>query len=97
MKLDLETLKFIKYSFKLHSDHSTKCNGYNSLCRLIEKSESEVNENCNIPDVSACLLEYCNRVEVIDNTGRAYVNWKNTMNVKMEMQDNNRTLKIFIT
>jgi len=38
-----------------------------------------------------------NRLEVIDKTGRAYVNyfWENE-SVRYSLQDNNRTLKIFI-
>lgn len=40
MNLDLKTLRYIKLTFDLHSDHSTKCNGYNSLCRIIEQQES---------------------------------------------------------
>jgi len=33
----LETLKEIKFTFEIHSDHSTLCNGYRSLCRQIEE------------------------------------------------------------
>jgi len=38
-----------------------------------------------------------NRVECIDETGRAYVNWKADNKIQLSFQDNNRTLKIFIT
>jgi len=48
-------------------------------------------------------LKKVNRVEVIDWTkpveeggGRAYVKWEDKLDVKYELQDNNRTLKIFI-
>lgn len=34
---DLYTLEQIKFIFGLHSDGSTSCNGYRSLCDLIEK------------------------------------------------------------
>ena len=37
-----------------------------------------------------------NRVEVIDENGRSYVNWKTTNKVELSFQDENRTLKIFI-
>ena len=44
------------------------------------------------------------RVEVIDHTkdfeeggGRAYVNWKDTNKVELSFQDDERTLKIFIS
>ncbi len=36
------------------------------------------------------------RIEVIDANGRSYVNWKNTNKVKISLQDNKQTLKIFI-
>lgn len=51
MKLDLETLKQVKFTFDIHSDHSTRCNGYRSLCRMIEEAEKEVNENFVQPAV----------------------------------------------
>lgn len=38
-KLDLETLKWIKFTFDICSDHSTKCLGYNNLCKRIEDLE----------------------------------------------------------
>lgn len=37
------------------------------------------------------------RVEVIDSKGRSYVNWKEGNKVSLSLQDDNRTLKIFIT
>ncbi len=44
-----------------------------------------------------------NRVEVIDHTknvekggGRAYVKWEDKLDVKLDIQDEGRTLKIFI-
>lgn len=36
------------------------------------------------------------RVEVIDEDGRSYVNWKKKNTVKLDLQDNGRTLKVFI-
>lgn len=36
------------------------------------------------------------RVEVIDENGRSYVNW-NCKSVELSMQDDNRTLKVFIS
>ena len=43
------------------------------------------------------LLEGCTRVEVIDENGRSYVNWKPTNKVEISMQDEGKTLKIFIS
>lgn len=40
-KLDLVTLKHIKFMFDIHSDFSTKCNGYKSLLRIIDDVELE--------------------------------------------------------
>lgn len=37
------------------------------------------------------------RVEVIDDNGRSYVNWDKRNRVEIQFQDDNRTLKIFIT
>lgn len=41
-------------------------------------------------------LPNCTRVEVIDQNGRSYVNWKLTNKVRLSMQDDGRTAKIFI-
>lgn len=41
-------------------------------------------------------LPNCTRVEVIDKKGRSYVNWKPTNKVRLSMQDDGRTVKIFI-
>ena len=35
------------------------------------------------------------RVEVIDNEGRSYSKWE-VYNVRLDLQDENRTLKIFL-
>lgn len=37
------------------------------------------------------------RVEVIDENGRSYVNWSENNFVSMSVQDEGRTLKVFIT
>ena len=41
-------------------------------------------------------LPNCTRVEVIDQKGRSYVNWQPTNKVRLSMQDDGRTAKIFI-
>jgi hypothetical protein len=43
MKTELEILKEVRDGFQFHSDHSTECNGYRSLCRQIERLASEPN------------------------------------------------------
>ena len=56
----------------------------------------------SIADVIAMLprltfLEKVNRVEVIDQKGRSYMNWKPTNKTEISLQDDRRTLKVFIT
>lgn len=41
-------------------------------------------------------LAKCTRVEVIDENGRSYVNWNENNKVEISMQDDDRTMKIFI-
>lgn len=41
-------------------------------------------------------LPNCTRVEVIDENGRSYVNWKDNNAVSISIQDNGKTIKIFI-
>ena len=36
------------------------------------------------------------RVEVIDENGRSYMNWERNNKVKVSLQDDDRTMKIFI-
>ena len=38
-----------------------------------------------------------NRLEVVDDNGRAYVNWNDKNNISFSLQDEGKTLKIFIT
>ena len=42
------------------------------------------------------LLKNCTRVEVIDENGRSYLNWKDDNIIELSLQDDGRTLKIFI-
>jgi len=42
-------------------------------------------------------LSKVNRVEVIDENGRSYVNWKPTNKTSISMQDDGKTLKVFIS
>ena len=36
------------------------------------------------------------RVEVIDQNGRSYVNWNDNNNATYQLQDDGRTLKVFV-
>jgi hypothetical protein len=56
----------------------------------------------SIADVMAMLppvtfLEKVNRVEVIDQNGRSYVNWKQNNKTEISLQDGGKTLKVFIS
>ena len=56
------------------------------------------NKALSITDVMAMLpTAMINRVEVIDEKGRSYVNWKPTNRTKLQVQDNGRTLKVFVS
>jgi len=42
-------------------------------------------------------LNTVTRVEVIDEKGRSYIKWDKDFLVRLSLQDDNRTLKIFLT
>ena len=51
----------------------------------------------SIADVMAMLpTEMINRIEVIDEKGRSYVNWKPKNRTELQVQDNGKTLKVFV-
>jgi len=43
------------------------------------------------------LLDKVNRVEIIERGERSYVNCKSTNKTEISLQDNGKTLKVFIT
>ena len=52
----------------------------------------------SITDVMAIFpTSMITRVEVIDEEGRSYVNWKPNNRTELHIQDNGRTLKIFVS
>jgi hypothetical protein len=55
-----------------------------------------MNKPLEIP-LEPTMLEHCNRIEVIDAKGRSYVNWKKFNQIEVSLQDDGRTLKIFVT
>lgn len=66
---------------------------------LNEHAEGKV---LSITDIMAILppvtfLEKVNRVEVIDQNGRSYVNWKPINKTEISLQDDGKTLKVFIS
>jgi hypothetical protein len=98
--------------YKFGSSHDNEIRDYDwfiidtytdTVVENIKSTEtlSNVRKRCNDwnNDVvnSDKILPKCTRVEVIDTTGRAYVNWQEGNIVQLMMQDDDRTLKIFIS
>lgn len=50
-----------------------------------------------LDSVDGVISTNANRVEVITDEGRAYINWKASNIVQLYLQDEGRTLKIFIS
>ena len=91
-----------KEQLKLEIDHIFE-SGANEI-RIFEMvvnfidSRKGVNKNFVLADVMAMLpTAMINRVEVIDEKGRSYVNWKPTNRTELQVQDNGGTLKVFIS
>jgi hypothetical protein len=59
-----------------------------------KRSEDIVSAISSLPIVD---LSKVNRVEVIDEKGRSYVNWEEKNRTSLSLQDNGRTLKVFIS
>lgn len=55
-----------------------------------------MNKEIYIPKDAVTKLPNVTRVEVIDAEGRSYVNWDDSAVVELSLQDDARTLKIFI-
>ena len=69
------------------AENITTTNSY-KYARDIEEDEEEHIQQIDTSNV--------NRVEVIDDKGRSYVNWQYNNNVELSQQDDGKTLKIFI-
>ena len=82
---------------KLAKKHLTALRGYdmNETIEIygVEKLYDDIVESGNT-DINT---EEVTRVEVIDDTGRAYVNWNVDNIVSVQLQDNDKTLKVFIS
>ena len=74
--------------------------GFEKLNKANKLIDEHVTEQLRLYSVVGSLpiqdLPNCTRVEVIDQKGRSYVNWKPTNKVRLSMQDDGRTAKIFI-
>lgn len=67
--------------------HEQRLNEIDGLLNQKKMSEGEIIDG---------LLPMVTRVEVIDQDGRSYVNWDKDNIVTIQLQDDGRTLKIFI-
>ncbi len=74
---------------KIFRENADKINGMSEE-KFVEVVSTMFNKR-----IGSSFLPKCNRVEVIDNTGRAYTNY-NCKSVEKQMQDDDKTLKIFI-
>jgi hypothetical protein len=82
-------MKTLKTIWNFLFNHKTICGK-----QWIEES---MNEKYGIVEsLPIQALRNCTRVEVIDQKGRSYVNWKPTNKVRLSMQDDGKTVKIFI-
>ena len=82
-------MKTLKTIWNFLFNHKTVCGK-----QWIEES---MNEKYGIVEsLPIQTLPNCTRVEVIDQKGRSYVNWKPTNKVRLSMQDDGKTAKIFI-
>lgn len=70
----------------------------NKYRKMNKDLESKINNNYH-QLIENYFKQFTNitRVEVIDKNGRSYSNWNDENNVSISFQDENRTLKIFIT
>ena len=68
--------------------------------KLTEALDMVLNEvkKYHLADVMAMLpTAMITRVEVIDEKGRSYVNWKPANRIELQVQDNGKTLKVFVS
>jgi hypothetical protein len=72
---------------KLNKEFDDALEGFDSWAQ--KKREAATDGIAPMPGIT--------RVEVIDENGRSYVNWKPDNRVKLSIQDSGKTLKIFIS
>ena len=86
---------------ELYLKVTVDCENYDDVVDELILEDSgildRVKDGVFIEPIDLSLFELkANRVEIIDENGRAYVNWRKTNKIRVSMQDDNRTLKIFI-
>lgn len=82
--------------FKKHGAHFYE-NDEQAIIDAMDEYAEQQTKNLPLFDVVTQLpLQKVARLEVIDEKGRSYINWKPTNKVTMEFQDDCRTLKLFV-
>lgn len=66
---------------------------YDDALKAVEEA---INYNHSCTELPIKELPNCNRVEVIDQKGRSYVNCQPNNKVRLSIQDDGRTAKVFI-
>jgi hypothetical protein len=61
---DLRTLKLIRDMFNLHSDGSAVCNGYRSLCSLIEEMDKVTSPQGKTMEELMCKIWDCDSIDL---------------------------------
>jgi hypothetical protein len=64
--------------------------------KIFDENGVELNYKKIVEHYFADNSTHINRVEVIDENGRSYVNWREENNTTISIQDEGRTLKVFI-
>jgi len=62
------------------------------MALIEEAKEMESKQAKSFPNIGNV-----NRVEVIDENGRSYVNWEINNSVEIQIQDSGKTLKVFVS
>jgi len=75
---------------------------YSTLEEAQEQSEGLcgvecIEEVCGGVKMTYYPLDKVTRIEIIDQDGRSYVNWDDNNKVELSFQDDERTLKVFIS
>lgn len=63
---------------------------------MIERINTIFKHPNNVIDYESIPIPFVKRVELIDENGRIYTNWKTENKVSLDFQDDGLTLKIFI-
>jgi hypothetical protein len=92
----MKAIVFLKENYDGFFDEFSKQEIQDILQAMEEYHKKRLTLTDDVASLSIKELPNCNRVEVIDQKGRSYVNWKPNNKVRLSMQDDGRTAKIFI-